>query len=88
MVSYLILCRSLTDAQSTAHVLERSGISGHVMRAPKAIAGEGCGFCVKIPEHRLAAALPLLRQNKLEPRQIYMQLDDGGYSEVGHDLSG
>lgn len=82
MVSYLILCRSLTHAQRTAHVLERAGISGHVMRAPKAIASEGCGFCVRISEQWLAEALRQLQENGLAAKQIFMQMNDGGYSEV------
>lgn len=82
MVSYLILCRSLTYAQRTAHVLERSGISGHVMRAPKAIASDGCGFCVRISEQWLGEALKQLRENGLAPKQVFIQTLDGGFSEV------
>lgn len=82
MVSYLILCRSLTFAQRTAHALERSGISGHVMRAPKMIAGDGCGFCVRIPEQSLGDALRQLQQEGLAPKQVFMQMADGEFSEV------
>lgn len=82
MVSYLILCRSLTDAQRTAHALERSGISGHVMRAPKVVAGDGCGFCVRVPEQSLGDALRLLQQSGLAPKRVYMQMDGEVYSEV------
>lgn len=82
MVSYLILCRSLTYAQRTARVLERSGISGHVERTPRSIAGEGCGYCVKISEQGLGKALPLLRREGLGPKQVYIQHSDGTFDEV------
>lgn len=82
MVSYLIICRSLTYAQRTARVLERAGITGHIMRAPKVVAGEGCSHCVRVAEHRLAAALSVLNREGLGPKRVWMQDADGGYSEV------
>ena len=42
MLYYLIVCRSLTYAQRTAAALERAGITAHILRSPKSIAGEGC----------------------------------------------
>lgn len=82
MVYYLILCRSLTYAQKTARVLERAGISNHIMRTPKRIAAEGCGYCVKISERRLAGSLVQLKQNNLSPKQIYIHREDDTFDEV------
>ena len=82
MVYYLIICRSLTYAQRTAHVLERAGISGSVLRSPKLIAREGCGYCVRIPERRLTDALMVLRREGIPPKQVFLQSADGEYSEV------
>ncbi len=82
MVYYLIICRSLTYAQRTARMLERAGISGHVMRTPKLISREGCNYCVKVTEQRLTDALKLLRREGLAPKQVFVQNADGLYSEV------
>lgn len=82
MVSYLILCRSLTYAQRTAHVLERSGIHGLVMRTPRSISSEGCGYCVKITERWLAKALSILKQEGLGPKQVYVERQDHTFDEV------
>ena len=82
MIYYLILCRSLTYAQRTARLLERAGINGHIMRVPKAVAKEGCGYCVRIPEPKLTETLKLLKREDMAPRQVYMQSDDGAFSEV------
>lgn len=82
MLYYLIVCRSLTYAQRTAHVLERAGIPGYVLRAPKVISREGCGYCVRIAERRLTDALVVLRREGLAPKQVFLQSADGGYSEV------
>ncbi len=65
MVYYLIICRSLTYAQRSARVLERAGISGYVMRAPKSVVGEGCSHCVRVAEKWLAPALAALKREGL-----------------------
>lgn len=82
MVSYLILCRSLTYAQRTARILEREGVRGSVMRLPRAISTEGCGYCVKISEHWLVTALTALKREGMGPKQVYMEREDHTYSEV------
>ena len=79
---YLIVCRSLTYAQRTARVLERAGISGYIMRAPKLISGEGCSHCVKVAERWLAPALKVLNREGLGPKRVFLQNEEGSYSEV------
>ena len=83
MVYYLIICRSLTYAQRTASALERAGITARVLRAPKSVAGEGCGYAVKVSERRLAASLVLLNRMGLKPRSVYIAEADGSDREVG-----
>ena len=82
MVYYLIVCRSLTYAQRTARVLERAGISGYIMRAPTLISGEGCSHCVKVAERWLAPALKVLNREGLGPKRVFLQNEEGSYSEV------
>ena len=82
MVYYLIVCRSLTYAQRTARVLERAGISGYIMRAPKLISGEGCSHCVKVAERWLAPALQGRNREGLGPKRVFLQNEEGSYSEV------
>ena len=78
----LILCRSLTYAQRTAAVLERAGISAHILRSPAAISTTGCSHSVKISQRRLAQALVVLKKVEMTPKQIYMTEADGSYREV------
>lgn len=82
MVYYLIICRSLTYAQRTALVLERAGITGRVLRAPKSIAGEGCSHAVKVSERDLSLALSVLRREGLSPRRVFVCDAASGCSEV------
>ncbi len=82
MVFYLIICRSLTYAQRTAGVLERTGITAHIMRTPRVIAGEGCSHGVKISQRRLPESLLALNRAGLSPQRIFILEADGSYQEV------
>lgn len=82
MVYYLIICRSLTYAQRTASVLERVGITAHIMRTPKAITSEGCSHGVKISQRRLPDALTVLTRAGLPPNRVFILDADGSYQEV------
>lgn len=82
MVYYLIICRSLTYAQRTAGVLERLGITAHIMRTPRSIAGEGCSHAVKISQRRLPEALAALSRAGLSPQRTFILEPDGTYQEV------
>lgn len=82
MVNYLIICRSLTYAQRTAQVLDRAGIPGHIMRAPRSISGDGCSHGVRIGERWLTRALEVLNRDGLPPRAVYVQGAEGKYSEA------
>lgn len=82
MVYYLIVCRSLTYAQRTAAVLERVGITAHILRSPKVIAGEGCGYSVKVAQRNLSDALRILVQAGFGPKRVFIMESDGSYKEV------
>ena len=82
MLYDLSVCRSLTYAQRTAAALERAGITAHILRSPKSIAGEGCSHSVKISQRRLADALRVLHRVMLEPKRIFITAGDGSYREV------
>lgn len=82
MTYYLIVCRSLTFAQRTAAVLERSGIPAHILRTPAAISPRGCSHSVKISQRRLTQALVALKKAGLTPGQIFLTEGDGSYREV------
>lgn len=83
MLHYLIMCRSLTYAQRAARVLERAGITAIVTKAPQGVATEGCGYCVKVSERRLADALHALNNAGLAPGKVFLLGPDGAAQEVG-----
>lgn len=82
MVNYLMICRSLTYAQKTAKILEKSGISAVVIRTPRQVSEEGCGYCVKVSERRLADALVALKNADMSPKKIFMIQNNGHVKEM------
>ena len=82
MIYYLIICRSLTQAQRTRMVLDRAGIPVQLLRAPGIILREGCSYSVKLSEKNLSRALRVLAQEELSPKRIFLQEGDGSYQEV------
>ncbi len=82
MTSALLLCRSLTYAQRTSRVLEQSGISAYLQRAPQGITRRGCGYCVRIREANLTTALEVLRKQNLRPDGAYVWGEDGSLRGV------
>ena len=44
MTQYLLMCRSLTYAQKSVKLLERSGITAAVVKAPQGLSSSGCGY--------------------------------------------
>lgn len=82
MLSNLILYRSLTQTQKASAVLEREGIQNRIVRAPRAISGEGCSHCIRLAQRDLFRALEYLNEADLPPRLVYVTAGDGNFEEV------
>lgn len=86
-MKYLILCKSLTNAQRAALLLERRGLSAVVVKAPQSLRENGCGYALSL-YRRLDEAVSLLQNNRLLTGRIYERSGDGSYREVeARDLS-
>ena len=47
-MKYLIMCKSLTNAQRAALLLERRGIDTVVVKAPQHLRENGCGYALSL----------------------------------------
>lgn len=83
-MKYLILCRSLTNAQRAALVLERHGIGATVVKAPQNLRANGCGYAVSL-YRRLGEAVSLLKSTRLLTGKVYLRKADGSYREASED---
>ena len=85
-MQYLIMCRSLTNAQRASALLERKGISAAVIKAPQGLSSGGCGYALSL-YRRFEEATNILRYNNLLSGKRFRRLDNGEYAEVRDDLS-
>ena len=82
MVHYLLIFRSLTQAQQAIGILRSIGIMTQVSRSPKSLSGEGCSHSLRLPERQFAGAINMLRQGQILPRKVFFSGRDGVYWEV------
>ena len=81
MEHYLIIARSVTYAQRMQRALGRAGIRCRIFRAPRDLTDRGCAYAVEIAQSDLAAALPVLHGEELNPVQIFLS-QRGTFREV------
>ena len=78
---YLMIVRSVTYAQRVQRALSRAGIRCQILRAPRDLSDAGCAYAVRIRNCDLAAALPVLHRERLDPIRIFVS-QKGFYQEV------
>ena len=81
MTQYLIMCPSLTSAQRSQKLLERSGISSSVVKAPQGLNTMGCGYSLSLYRN-FSEAVSVLRKNGMLKGKLFMRVLDGEYEEV------
>ena len=84
-MQYLIMCRSLTNAQRAAAVLERKGISAVVIKAPQGISTGGCGYALSLYRNFNEASV-ILKSAGLLSGKRFLRRENAEYSEVRDDI--
>ena len=79
---YYITFRSVTYAQRAEKLLTRRGFRVNLMRTPRWMEEQGCGYALKLWTDSIASAAGLLREHKIQLRRIYVQPEDGQLEEV------
>jgi hypothetical protein len=82
MYFYYITFRSVTYAQRAEKLLNRQGFRVNLMRTPRWMEEQGCGYALKLWTDSIASAAGLLREHKIQLRRIYVQPEDGQLEEV------
>ena len=80
-MQYLIMCRSLTYAQRSLTLLERSGITATVVKAPQELTAAGCGYALSLYK-RFDEAVALLKKNNMLSGKLFRRRPGGEYQEV------
>ena len=81
MKFYYITFRSVTFAQRGEQILNKGGYHGTLLRTPKWMESQGCGYSVRVWTDDIQGAMGLLRRNKVNLRKLYIQKPDGTLEE-------
>ena len=82
MQFYFITFRSVTFAQRAEKLLNQQGHRGSLMRTPRWMEEQGCGYCLRLWTENPASAVELLRRNAIPMRKVYAQRADGQLEEI------
>ncbi len=79
---YYITFRSVTFAQRGEKLLTQHNVRVSLMRTPRWMEEQGCGYALKLWTSDIRVPVKLLRENKVQLRRIYSQREDGTMEEV------
>ena len=81
MKFYYITFRSVTFAQRGEQVLNKGGFRCALLRTPKWMEAQGCGYSLRVFTQDIREAMALLRKYKVMLRKLYIQQPDGTLEE-------
>ena len=79
---YYITFRSVTYAQRGEAVLNGANIRCTLLRTPKWMEEQGCGYCLRLWTADARPAVERLRAHRVPLRKIYVQRQDGQLEEL------
>ena len=79
---YFITFRSVTFAQRAEKLLNQRSYRVSLMRTPRWMEEQGCGYALKLWTNQIDSPVKLLRDNKIQLRRVYVQLEEGQMEEV------
>ena len=82
MKVYYITFRSVTTAQRGEKILQKAGMRAVLLRTPKWMESQGCGYALRIWAKNGEEALVLLRRSGVPVRKLYRQREDGQLEEM------
>ncbi len=82
MKTYYITFRSVTFAQRGEQVLKEAGVRCGILRTPKWMEAQGCGYSLRVWAGDIHGILELLREKKVHLRKTYLQKQDGTLEEL------
>ena len=74
---YYITFRSVTYAQRGEKILQDEGIRCTLLRTPRWMEEQGCGYCLRLWAKEAKTVLYRLQQHQIPYRKVYIQGRDG-----------
>ena len=79
---YFITFRSVTLAQRGEGILRKAGIGCQLLRTPRWMEEQGCGYCLRLRREEVDPVLVILRNANVQFRKVYYQTADGNVVEL------
>ena len=79
---YFITFRSVTLAQRGEGVLRKAGIGCQLLRTPRWMEEQGCGYCLRLRREEMDSVLMIFRNTNVQFRKVYYQQPDGNVVEL------
>ena len=74
---YFITFRSVTLAQRGEGILRKAGVGCQLLRTPRWMEEQGCGYCLRLRREEMESVLQILRSANVQFRKVYSQHPDG-----------
>ena len=82
MKVYYFTFRSVTFAQRGEQILKKAGFRADLMRTPKWMEAQGCGYSLRLWAEQVHPAVKILRERGIPFRRGYVQLPEGNLEEM------
>ena len=82
MKFYYLTFRSVTFAQRGEKLLQKSGIRCILLRTPRWMEEQGCGYSLLLPCRQMGYAVELMRQQGITYRKVYTLGENGNTEET------
>ena len=82
MKFYYVTFRSVTFAQRAEQLLQKNGIRSTLLRTPRWMEAQGCGYSLRLWTHDIRTPVDLLRRNQVNFQRVYIQISDGTLEEI------
>lgn len=86
MDHYYYTFRSITRGQLALRYLQAAGVTAALMRTPKALATEGCGYAIRVRETESGHAERIFAAHEVHYQRRFRE-QNGRFREAGHGLS-
>ena len=77
-----ITFRSITYGQQGERLMQKNRIQAVLLRTPGWMEKKGCGYCLRLRNQDVAAAVGLLREKGVDFRRVYWSGEDGIMKEL------
>lgn len=82
MKFHYITFRSVTHAQRGEKVLKHAGIGCNLLRTPKWMEAQGCGYSLRVWTADIQPGVAALRREGVPMRKVYIQIGVGTLEEM------